>query len=192
MTIGVRCERAETLAGAIALGEANEVERNAYRAHLAACPSCLEAFGGEREIERVMAIAARAREDERWEPALRTVRDRRFQPAALVRWSTALATAALFTLALLTPQRGTVIAHRPSNGSSAIAALNTQIAPRNEQQAESLAFGSASAHNEAAVFALSIDRHGRPKACRIVRTSGFSRLDDAVCRAAMQTHAPAK
>ena len=52
---------AETLAGAIALGEATDQERDAYRRHLAVCRACLDAFGGEREIERVMARFRRAR-----------------------------------------------------------------------------------------------------------------------------------
>src|SRR5271155_2569656 len=71
------CVQAETLAGAIALGEATDTERDIYRRHLAACKPCIDAFGGEREIERVMATVALAREDERWEPDLRSaVRDR--------------------------------------------------------------------------------------------------------------------
>jgi TonB family protein len=65
------CARAETLAGAIALGEASDVERDAYRRHVATCGGCLTAFGGEREIERVMHTVALARETETWEPDLR-------------------------------------------------------------------------------------------------------------------------
>ncbi len=64
------CERAEILAGAIALGEATDSERAEYRGHLASCPSCIESLGGEREIERVMASVARAREIETWEPVI--------------------------------------------------------------------------------------------------------------------------
>ena len=64
------CERAEILAGAIALGEASDLEREQYRAHLASCSACLAAFGGEREIERVMASIARARDAETWEPVI--------------------------------------------------------------------------------------------------------------------------
>ncbi len=62
------CSRAEVLAGAIALGEANEAEREEYRNHIATCASCLAALGGEREIERVMAAVAQARDAETWEP----------------------------------------------------------------------------------------------------------------------------
>ncbi len=62
------CSRAEVLAGAIALGEATEVEREEYRKHIATCASCLGALGGEREIERVMSAVAQARDAETWEP----------------------------------------------------------------------------------------------------------------------------
>jgi TonB family protein len=62
------CSRAEILAGAIALGEASEAEREEYRQHIATCASCLGALGGEREIERVMAAVAQARDAETWEP----------------------------------------------------------------------------------------------------------------------------
>ena len=62
------CSHAEILAGAIALGEASEAEREEYRQHIATCAACLRAFGGEREIERVMAAVAQAREVETWEP----------------------------------------------------------------------------------------------------------------------------
>jgi TonB family protein len=63
------CDRAEVLAGAIALGEANETERDEYRRHISACESCLQSLGGEREIERVMDVVAQARESEVWAPA---------------------------------------------------------------------------------------------------------------------------
>ena len=62
------CSRAEILAGAIALGEASEAEREDYRLHIATCSSCRGALGGEREIERVMSAVARARDGETWEP----------------------------------------------------------------------------------------------------------------------------
>jgi TonB family protein len=65
------CARAEVLAGAVALGEATDHERDAYRQHLALCPRCIEAFGGEREIERIMQTVAQARDAERWEPDVR-------------------------------------------------------------------------------------------------------------------------
>ncbi|MHB8147354.1 MAG: TonB family protein [Vulcanimicrobiaceae bacterium] len=64
------CERAEILAGAIALGEASDGEREEYRRHLAACSSCIASIGGEREIERVIATVALARDTETWEPVI--------------------------------------------------------------------------------------------------------------------------
>jgi Gram-negative bacterial TonB protein C-terminal len=71
------CARAETLAGAIALEEATDGERDAYRRHLASCGRCVETLGGEREIERVMSVIASARDQESWEPDLRNaLRDR--------------------------------------------------------------------------------------------------------------------
>ncbi len=80
------CTRAEILAGAIALNEASDAERDAYRRHLAGCADCIDALGGEREIERVMATVAAARDAERWEPAVRVVpaarRGARWWPAA--------------------------------------------------------------------------------------------------------------
>lgn len=66
-----QCARAEVLAGAIALGEASDVERDQYRLHLAACRRCVNAFGGEREIERTANVVALARDGETWQPDLR-------------------------------------------------------------------------------------------------------------------------
>jgi TonB family protein len=65
------CVRAEVLAGAVALGEASDVERDEYRRHLSGCQSCISGLGGEREIERTMRVVALARETENWEPDLR-------------------------------------------------------------------------------------------------------------------------
>lgn len=62
--------RIEAIAGAIALGEATDEERREYREHLAACPECLHALGGEREIERVAETVTVARESEVWRPQL--------------------------------------------------------------------------------------------------------------------------
>jgi TonB family protein len=62
--------RIEAIAGAIALGEATDEERREYREHLAACPECLNALGGEREIERVAETVTVARESEVWQPDL--------------------------------------------------------------------------------------------------------------------------
>jgi TonB family protein len=59
------------LAGAVALGEASDAEREQYRRHIAACRRCIAAFGGEREIERTANVVALARDGETWEPDLR-------------------------------------------------------------------------------------------------------------------------
>lgn len=61
-------ERIETIAGAIALGEATQDERRQYREHLTSCRACLDALGGEHEIERTAAVVGHARESEVWEP----------------------------------------------------------------------------------------------------------------------------
>jgi TonB family protein len=83
------CSRAEILAGAIALGEATEAERDEYRNHISTCASCLAALGGEREIERVMATVLQARDAETWEPIPRRLGER---SRARVRiWSTGAA-----------------------------------------------------------------------------------------------------
>ncbi len=71
------CHQAEILAGAIALGEASDAERQAYRGHVATCAACLRANGGENEIERTMGQVAIARDGETWDPDLTgRVRDR--------------------------------------------------------------------------------------------------------------------
>jgi len=64
-------QRAEIIAGAIALGEATDAERIAYRQHLAQCVACLRALGGEHELERVSGRIADARASEVWEPDVR-------------------------------------------------------------------------------------------------------------------------
>lgn len=65
------CARSEVLAGAIALGEASDAEREQYRRHIAACRRCVNAIGGEREIERTANVVALARDAETWQPDLR-------------------------------------------------------------------------------------------------------------------------
>ncbi len=72
-------DRIEAIAGAIALGEATDEERREYREHIASCPACLDALGGEHEIERVAATVAAARESEVWQPELRDVVDSRLK-----------------------------------------------------------------------------------------------------------------
>lgn len=90
------CEQAEMLAGAIALGEATDLERERYRRHISACASCLNTLGGEREIERTMDVVAQARDAENWEPVLASVQSkhrRRFR--ALTRFAVPAAAAAI-------------------------------------------------------------------------------------------------
>jgi TonB family protein len=158
MTTRADCTRAEILAGAVALGEASDAERDAYRRHLAGCERCLANLGGEREIERVMSVVAQARDQERWEPELRSaLRGRR--PSWLRVWSWGAALAA-FAIALgagagialqrhapvATAAHALVVVHNvvmlPSaRDERSIAALGTQAAPKSEQRAESLAMG---------------------------------------------------
>lgn len=64
-------DRAEVLAGAIALGEATDDERIAYRRHLAECAPCLHAHGGEHELQRLQGVVKEAAASEVWEPDVR-------------------------------------------------------------------------------------------------------------------------
>jgi len=57
----------ESLAGALALGEATERERAAFAAHAATCALCREAG---RESSAALAAIAAARDAERWRPSL--------------------------------------------------------------------------------------------------------------------------
>jgi hypothetical protein len=181
------CERAETLAGAIAIGEALESERGEYRAHLAACPRCLEAFGGEREIERVMSVSARARDDERWEPDLRKALVRRRAPGRAWGWAAAAAAVAITIGSAFALQKPRTVAERPhvvsAREASAVASLGTQSAARREGRAESLVVESATPVT--AALRLNVDRRGTALHCTITKSSGDAALDAAVCRAAL-------
>ncbi|HEY3675266.1 MAG TPA: TonB family protein [Candidatus Tumulicola sp.] len=79
MTV-LNCRDAETAAGAIALGEATEFDRDAYRLHLSRCAHCVHTLGGEREIERTMQRLVDARDAETWQPSVSPAR-RRARPA---------------------------------------------------------------------------------------------------------------
>ena len=102
------CNQAEVLAGAIALGEATDAERQAYRGHVATCSSCLRANGGEHEIERTMACVGQARADETWDPDLTAlVREKmngrkRLLRAGLTVAGTCIAISLAFNLAMVT------------------------------------------------------------------------------------------
>ncbi len=93
------CARAESNAGAVALGEASDAQREEYRAHVARCAPCLDALGGERDIERTMQLVARARDEEIWEPHVRLDFKERAGFARRA-WQYGLAAAAVAVLAL--------------------------------------------------------------------------------------------
>lgn len=77
------CARAEITAGALALGEASEVQRDEYRRHIAGCRGCVTGLGGERDIEATMRVIAQARDGERWEPNPPSARRHRTGPARM-------------------------------------------------------------------------------------------------------------
>ena len=189
----IDCTAAEQLAGAIALGEARDEERNAYRGHLAVCGACLDAFGGEREIERVMAQVSSARDDERWEPDLRSARLRP-QRARRV-WPAVAALAACVAIVVgvrafqssapAIPVHSAIAAQE----ARALAALDTHSVPRPQGRAESLALGTPS---RSTLFEIRFDGSGVPVRCTIARSSGDRALDESICRAALRSHdAPA-
>lgn len=93
------CTRAEVNAGALALGEASDAQRDEYRAHVARCAPCLQALGGERDIERTMQLMAHARDEESWSPQIGLSFA---QPARIGRraWQVGAAAAAVAVLAL--------------------------------------------------------------------------------------------
>ncbi|HET6275415.1 MAG TPA: hypothetical protein VFE16_05700 [Candidatus Cybelea sp.] len=190
------CGAAERLAGAIALGEAGDAEREIYRSHLAGCPGCLNALGGERAIERVMTHVAYARDSERWEPDLRAALGRARKPR--YGWGLASALAAAVVIAFA----GMRMADRPQplpptprsasvQEAHALAALNTETAPHREGRAESLSVG-ASAFS--ATVELNVNERGVPVRCTVARSSGNAVLDRSMCRTAMHSqytlHAP--
>jgi len=199
MTTSGDCVKAESLAGAIALGEAQEIDREAYRSHLAGCARCLSAFGGEREIERVMALVPQARDDERWQPDLRKLLARRHAPRRA--WLGAGAVAVAAAVALIVGLRATAprpaaapVAHHSISAQEAraLAVLDTQTAPRHEGRAESLVVGAATLST---AFDVSIDDHGMPIRCKITKSSGDRTLDRSVCLTAMHVRyspSPAK
>ncbi len=82
----------ESLAGAIALGEATDADRRAYREHIAGCTECLTELGGEHELARTNAIVAEARDGEVWNPQLGSVFRRRSRGLSpVVRFAAAFA-----------------------------------------------------------------------------------------------------
>ncbi len=178
------CSLAETLAGAIAIGEAGDAERDSYRAHVAGCERCLQEFGGEREMERVMSAVLRARDDERWEPDIRKALVRRAAPRQAWRWGAVLAAVVIAIGGAFSFEKRPQAAP-PQHTTSArdIAAIGTQSAPRREGRAESLVVGSAAPLRTS--FTLSFDGRGTPLHCAITKSSGDRALDRAVCTAAL-------
>jgi anti-sigma factor RsiW len=189
MTSRADCALAERRAGAIAIGEASEAERAAYCKHLAGCSQCLHDLGGEREIERVMNTVARARDDERWEPELRAAVLRRPVSHRAWIWAGAFAAAIVLGIAIRATQAPhiTPVHSISASESRALAALNTQTAPRREGHAESLRVG---APVSAASLTVGIDAQGRPVRCTVVKSSGDRTLDESICRAALHPKSP--
>jgi hypothetical protein len=180
------CAQAERRAGAIALGEASDGDREAYRKHLAACLQCLRELGGEVEIERVMQSVARARDAERWEPDLGAIRTRKPLTARAWIWAGAFGAAIVLGIGLRaaqTPQVPTVRAISASEA-RALAALTTQTAPGREGRAESLRVGGAVT---SASFTVAVDARGRAVRCTIVKSSGNRAIDASICRSALHT-----
>ncbi|MBV9271080.1 MAG: TonB family protein [Candidatus Eremiobacteraeota bacterium] len=121
-------ERAEIIAGAIALGEATDTERVEYREHIAACPPCLESLGGEREIERVAETVGNGRDSEVWEPdVLQGVLRRAARPSRAYRYGFGLIAAVFAVLlgarALTTGNIGHPAGHATSPAADTAAAL---------------------------------------------------------------------
>ena len=93
-------DRIESLAGAIALGEATDAERTEYREHISMCAQCLNQLGGEREIERVASVVGDARESEVWGPHLGdVVRTRLARRSQRLRYTFSAVTACLVVAA---------------------------------------------------------------------------------------------
>ena len=182
----VDCAGAERLAGTIALGEAGDEQRDRYREHLAVCERCLRDFGGELEIERTMGVVARARDAESWEPDLRAALARGERQRVAWIYGAALAAAVVFAIAgaiTEAPKSAAPAKHTiASQEAQAIAALNTQTAPRREGRAESLKFGSPALSTS---IVLRVDERGEPVRCTIARSSGDPALDASICRTAM-------
>jgi hypothetical protein len=188
--VASNCATAEILAGAIALGEAGDEQRHAYREHLSTCRHCLTAIGGEREIERVISIVAQARDQERWQPDLRRARARVPNRQYAWKWGAGLAVAATFAVAIVATQRhAPVVVHSVATQDlGPVAALSTQTFPRREQRAESLAFTGAQAARSTITFEVRLDARGEPVRCTVIKHSGRASLDAAVCNAVMRAH----
>ena len=182
------CAAAEILAGAIALGEAGDEQRHAYREHLSRCRHCLTQIGGEREIERVINVVAQARDQEQWQPDVRRALARVPRRRRAWKWGAGLAAAAAVSIAILATQRhAPVVVHSVATQDlTAVAALGTQTMPQREHRAESLAFSSAQAARSTITFEVRLDERGKPTRCTVIKRSGPASLDAALCDAVMR------
>jgi hypothetical protein len=184
------CTSAEILAGAIALGEAGDEQRHAYREHLSTCRRCLATIGGEREIERVINVVAQARDQEQWQPDVRRALARIPVRRYGWKWGVGLAAAGALTVAILATQRHAPVAVRSvaMPDVAAVAALGTQTMPQREHRAESLAFTSAQTSRATITFEVRLNERGKPTRCTIIKHSGRASLDAALCDAVMRAH----
>jgi hypothetical protein len=198
MKFGSDCTEAEILAGAIALGEAGDAQRVRYREHLSTCRRCLAALGGECEIERVINLVSQARDQERWQPDLRSTFARVRKQRRAWTWGAGVGIAAVFAIAVLAAQRQGPVVVRSlampagTNASSVsnaedLASLGTQAQPRREHRAESLVLAPEGSAARTVTFQVTVDRHGRPTRCTIIKRSGHARIDAAVCHVVMAT-----
>lgn len=170
------CARSEMLAGAIALGEATEAERDAYRRHLAACGRCVDLFGGEREIERVMGTVAAARDTEVWQadvtPALaRRPADRR---RIVLATGGAAAVAALVALGVRVAVPGQAGAGLPP--AHPVATVAQRPAPQVHRMAVAAAFAARAAAQADATKLVVVHnvvtlRHAQPAADNAVASA---------------------
>lgn len=197
MNIGADCGQAEILAGAIALGEADDTQRHAYREHLSICRRCLSTIGGEREIERVMSVVAEAREQEHWEPQPRSVFSRAQTRRPVLQWAAALAAAVVVAfVARQTYATRPVVVHSvamPAKTSVSaeqearvVAALGTQAGPRHEPHAESLAFNARAGAAQSVTVKVSFDAHGKPTHCTGAHPVGDPQLVSTLCNFVMR------
>jgi TonB family protein len=123
----VTCRDAEIAAGAIALDEATAAERDGYRLHLSHCSTCVEAFGGEREIERTAGLVARARDAETWQPAIAPLRAQRRKFGGLA-WGLGAAAVAVVAAAIVAfPHAGSAGSGGPTVAVVPVPALHSQV-----------------------------------------------------------------
>lgn len=180
------CARAEVIAGALALQEATDAERDAYRRHLAQCSRCADELLGELEFERMGRVLVQARSDERWEPDVRGAFQRRKARSA---WRFGLASigaasvAAAACLVLLFAGRQAPAPPLAALREQALAAVRTvPTAPFAAQRAESLSVLPASG----ASIQIGLDRRGNPTNCSVTKSSGSVSLDKQICKNALK------